>query len=57
MANPHLPPTAGPSFPPNYALRYQAYVSAQHNILTSHFSLTSLNLVLDFNMGGQQAYY
>ncbi|KAL6246039.1 hypothetical protein RBB50_007192 [Rhinocladiella similis] len=44
-------------FPRPGELRYQDAINAQHALLTSHLKVTSLEAVLGFSMGGQQAYH
>ncbi|KAH6683162.1 homoserine acetyltransferase family protein [Halenospora varia] len=50
-------PSNDPSFPPNYTLRYEDQINAQHTLLTQHLKLQSLDVVIGFSMGGQQVYY
>ncbi|TVY31147.1 Homoserine O-acetyltransferase [Lachnellula hyalina] len=50
-------PSNDPSFPADYSLRYQDCVNAQYILLTKHFEIKSLDVVVGFSMGGQQAYY
>jgi homoserine acetyltransferase len=50
-------PSNDPSFPPDYSLRYQDCISSQYALLTSHLGIKSLEAVIGFSMGGQQAYY
>lgn len=50
-------PSNDPSFPLDYSLRYADNINAQYTLLTKHFNLTSLDAVLGFSMGGQQAYH
>lgn len=44
-------------FPEPGELRYQDLIRAQHALLTEHFKITSLEAVVGFSMGGQQAYH
>ena len=46
-----------PSFPTDYSLRYQDNINAQYALATQHLALKSLDAVIGFSMGGQQAYY
>ncbi len=50
-------PSNNPFFPPNYSLRYQDCVNAQYLLVTQHLKLKSLDAVIGFSMGAQQAYY
>lgn len=50
-------PSNDDSFPSNYSIRYPDNINAQYILLTKHFELTSLDVVLGFSMGGQQAYH
>jgi homoserine O-acetyltransferase len=50
-------PSNTPSFPAHYTLRYQDCINAQYALVTQHLGLTSLEAVIGFSMGGQQAYY
>ena len=50
-------PSNDPHFPPDYSLRYQDNINAQHALLTQHLNLKSLDAVIGFSMGGQQAYH
>ncbi|TVY73492.1 Homoserine O-acetyltransferase [Lachnellula suecica] len=50
-------PSNDPAFPSDYSLRYQDCVNAQYTLLTQHFGIKSLDVVVGFSMGGQQAYY
>ena len=44
-------------FPADYSLRYQDCINSQYKLVTEHFGLKSLDAVIGFSMGGQQAYY
>ncbi|EXJ94737.1 hypothetical protein A1O1_03134 [Capronia coronata CBS 617.96] len=44
-------------FPDPGELRYPDVVRAQHQLLTKHLGITSLEAVIGFSMGGQQAYH
>lgn len=44
-------------FPTDYSLRYQDNINAQYALVTQHLGLKSLEAVIGFSMGGQQAYY
>lgn len=44
-------------FPEPGELRYQDVVKAQHLLLTKHLNVHSLESVIGFSMGGQQAYH
>jgi homoserine acetyltransferase len=50
-------PSNDPSFPSDYSIRYEDCINAQYILLTKHFKLVSLDVVLGFSMGGQQAYH
>jgi homoserine acetyltransferase len=50
-------PSNDPAFPSDYSLRYQDCVNAQYTLLTQHLGIKSLDVVVGFSMGGQQAYY
>ncbi|KIW11032.1 hypothetical protein PV08_10331 [Exophiala spinifera] len=50
-------PSTKPFFPLPGELRYQDVVRAQHALLTAHLKVTSLEAVVGFSMGGQQAYH
>jgi homoserine acetyltransferase len=50
-------PSNDPTFPSDYSLRYQDNINAQHTLVTQHLGLESLEAVIGFSMGGQQAYY
>jgi homoserine O-acetyltransferase len=50
-------PSNDPSFPLDYSLRYQDNINAQYTLVTKHLGLKSLDAVIGFSMGGQQAYY
>ncbi|KIX00771.1 uncharacterized protein Z518_09836 [Rhinocladiella mackenziei CBS 650.93] len=50
-------PSNKPFFPEAGELRYQDVVGAQHHLLTEHLKITSLEAVIGFSMGGQQAYH
>jgi homoserine acetyltransferase len=47
-------PSNDPSFPADYSLRYQDCVNAQYILLTLHFGIKNLDVVVGFSMGGQQ---
>lgn len=49
-----LPPLDGPRFP---VVTPYDNVIAQHQLLTEHFGITSLELVVGFSMSGQQAFH
>jgi homoserine acetyltransferase len=44
-------------FPEPGDLRYQDLINAQHALLTQHLGINSLEAVIGFSMGGQQAYH
>lgn len=48
-------PSNTPDFPKK--LDYRDCVRAQHELLTKHLGINSLDVVQGFSMGGQQAYY
>lgn len=48
-------PSNTASFPSK--LRYQDCINSQHELVTKHLGITSLEAVIGFSMGGQQAYY
>jgi homoserine O-acetyltransferase len=50
-------PSNDPSFPSDYSLRYQDNINAQYALVTQHLGFKSLDAVIGFSMGGQQAYY
>lgn len=50
-------PSNDTAFPSDYSLRYADNINAQYTLLTKHFNLTTLDVVLGFSMGGQQAYH
>jgi homoserine acetyltransferase len=50
-------PSNDPSFPSDYTVRYVDCINAQYTLLTQHFGLVGLDVVLGFSMGGQQAYH
>lgn len=50
-------PSNDPTFPSDYSLRYQDNINAQYTLLTKYLGLKSLEAVIGFSMGGQQAYY
>jgi homoserine O-acetyltransferase len=51
--------SSSPSNTPNFpkTLDYRDCINAQHELLTKHLHITSLDVILGFSMGGQQAYY
>ena len=51
--------SSSPSNTPNFPnqLDYRDCIHAQHSLLTNHLSISSLDAVIGFSMGGQQAYY
>lgn len=48
-------PSNLPSFPKQ--LRYEDCIKSQYELVTKHLGLSSLDAVIGFSMGGQQAYY
>jgi homoserine acetyltransferase len=50
-------PSNDRDFPADYSLRYQDCINSQYKLVTEHFGIKSLNAVIGFSMGGQQAYY
>ena len=50
-------PSNDPDFPADYSLRYQDCINSQYQLVTDHLGIKSLDAVMGFSMGGQQAYY
>jgi len=50
-------PSNDPEFPTDYSLRYQDCINAQYQLVTEKLGFKSLDAVVGFSMGGQQAYY
>ncbi|KUJ18438.1 alpha/beta-hydrolase [Mollisia scopiformis] len=50
-------PSNDNDFPSDYSLRYQDCINSQYELLTQHLGVKSLDAVIGFSMGGQQAYY
>jgi homoserine acetyltransferase len=50
-------PSNDTQFPTDYSLRYQDSINAQYALVTQNLGLKSLEAVIGFSMGGQQAYY
>lgn len=50
-------PSNDPDFPADYSLRYQDCINSQYLLLTEKLGIKSLDAVIGFSMGGQQAYY
>jgi pimeloyl-ACP methyl ester carboxylesterase len=50
-------PSNNPDFPADYSLRYQDCINSQYQLVTEHLGIKSLDAVIGFSMGGQQAYY
>ncbi|ORY04389.1 Alpha/Beta hydrolase protein [Clohesyomyces aquaticus] len=50
-------PSNDDNFPGDYSLRYQDCIKSQYTLLTQHLRIKSLEAVIGFSMGGQQAYY
>lgn len=48
-------PSNTPTFPKS--IHYQDCINAQSKLLTEHLKITTLDAVIGFSMGGQQAYY
>lgn len=50
-------PSNDEEFPKDYSLRYPDCINAQYKLLTEHLGIKSLEAVMGFSMGGQQAYH
>jgi homoserine acetyltransferase len=50
-------PSNDPDFPADYSLRYQDCINSQYQLVTEHLGIKTLDAVIGFSMGGQQAYY
>lgn len=50
-------PSNDTEFPADYSLRYQDCINSQYQLVTNHLGFKSLDAVIGFSMGGQQAYY
>lgn len=50
-------PSNDNDFPKDYSLRYPDCINAQYALLTQHLGFKSLDAVIGFSMGGQQAYH
>lgn len=50
-------PSNDAEFPQGYTLRYPDCINAQYKLVTEHLGIKSLDAVIGFSMGGQQAYH
>ncbi|KAL2073481.1 hypothetical protein VTL71DRAFT_10807 [Oculimacula yallundae] len=50
-------PSNDDDFPKDYSLRYPDCINAQYRLVTEHLGIKSLDAVIGFSMGGQQAYH
>lgn len=50
-------PSNDDKFPADYSLRYEDCINSQYALVTQHLGIKSLEAVIGFSMGGQQAYY
>ncbi|CZS98430.1 hypothetical protein WAI453_005822 [Rhynchosporium graminicola] len=50
-------PSNDDEFPKDYSLRYPDCINAQYKLVTEHLGIKSLDAVVGFSMGGQQAYH